>query len=115
IRTFQAADVKVTTLRFKDISSNLSAMNQYDGMVFVDVPATDFSLDQMKTIAGFAHDLGRGLMVVGGQQSFGQGKYDGTPLGDALPVVSGVPGNVQSGTAPRARATARPGGWDKTE
>jgi hypothetical protein len=57
------------------IASNISAMKQFDGLVLVGTPATAFTLDQLQTIAGFAHDLGRGLLVIGGPQSYGQGKY----------------------------------------
>jgi Mg-chelatase subunit ChlD len=35
-------------------------------------------------------DLGRGLLAIGGDSSFGQGEYVGTPLDDALPVRSSV-------------------------
>src|SRR6185437_5562030 len=98
IQALQKSQVQVTSLAPSAIPSTLSAMNQYDAMVVVDTPATAFSLDQMKTIASFAHDLGRGLVFVGGPNSYGQGKYDGTPLSDALPVDSGVPGNVTSGS-----------------
>ena len=35
-------------------------------------------------------DLGRGLLAIGGDTSFGQGDYIGTPLDDALPVRSSV-------------------------
>ncbi|HEX5416666.1 MAG TPA: VWA domain-containing protein [Chloroflexota bacterium] len=98
VQALQRSQVQVTTLVPSAIPPTLSAMNQYDAMVVVDTPATAFSLDQMKTIAAFAHDLGRGLVFIGGPNSYGQGKYDGTPLSDALPVDSGVPGNVSSGS-----------------
>lgn len=97
VSALQASGTTVTLLAPSAIPPTLSAMKQYDGMVLVNTPASAFSLDQMNTIAGFARDLGRGLVVIGGDKSYGLGKYDGTPLGDALPVQSVVPGNLQSG------------------
>ncbi len=115
IAALQSAQIQVTQLAPSAISPNLSAMKMYDGMVIVDTPATAFSLDQTKTIAGFVHDLGRGLLVIGGPQSYGQGKYDGTPLGDALPVVSGVPGNVESGSVALVLVIDKSGSMDEEE
>jgi uncharacterized membrane protein/uncharacterized protein YegL len=97
------------------IPSNLSSMKSYDSLVLVNTPATAFTLDQTKTIAGFAHDLGRGLVVVGGSNTFGQGKYEGTPLGDALPVMSGVPGNIETGSTALLLVIDKSGSMDENE
>jgi len=113
VQALQKSQVQVTSLAPSAIPPTLSAMNQYDAMVVVDTPSTAFTLDQMKTIAGFAHDLGRGLVFVGGASSYGQGKYDGTPLSDALPVDSGVPGNVSSGSVAVVLVIDKSGSMDE--
>ena len=41
-------------------------------------------------LRAYVRDLGRGLLAIGGDTSFGQGDYIGTPLDDALPVRSSV-------------------------
>jgi Ca-activated chloride channel family protein len=115
IKALQGAQITVKTLAPAAIPASLSAMNQFDGMVLVDTPATAFSLDQTKTIAGFVHELGRGLIVVGGPTSYGQGKYDGTPLADALPVDSGVPGNVENGNVALVLVIDKSGSMDENE
>jgi Mg-chelatase subunit ChlD/uncharacterized membrane protein len=115
VKALQSAQIKVTTLAPAQIPANLSALGQYDGVVLVNTPATAFSLDQTKTLAGFAHDLGRGLIVVGGPNSYGQGKYDGTPLGDALPVDSGVPGNLNNGNVALVIVIDKSGSMDENE
>lgn len=58
----------------------------YDALVLVNVPAPqdDIAAD----LAGFVEDLGRGLVVVGGDQAFGLGDYQDTLLEDLLPVTS---------------------------
>lgn len=97
------------------IPPSLTPMKVYDGMILVNTPASDFTLDQMNTIAGFVHDLGRGLVVIGGDKSYGLGKYEGTPLGNALPVQSDVPGNVQNGSVALALVIDKSGSMDETE
>jgi Mg-chelatase subunit ChlD/uncharacterized membrane protein len=115
VSALQSTGLKVTTLAPSQIPPDLSAMKQYDGMVVVDTPATAFSLDQMKTIAGFAHDLGHGVVFTGGPNAYGQGKYDGTPLADALPIQSGVPGNVESGNVALVIVIDKSGSMDENE
>ena len=97
------------------IPPTLPPMETYDGMVVVNTPSTAFTLDQMNTIAGFAHDLGRGLVVIGGDKSYGLGKYEGTPLGDALPVQSDVPGNLQNGDVALVLVIDKSGSMDEAE
>lgn len=115
IGALKSSGLAVTTMAPNQIPPDLSPLKPYDGMILVDTPASAFSLDQMKTVSGFAHDLGRGLVVVGGPNSYGQGKYDGTPLGDALPVESGVPGNIQSGDVALVLVIDKSGSMDENE
>jgi Mg-chelatase subunit ChlD len=58
----------------------------YDAMLLVNVPAPgeDIAAD----LAAFVEDLGRGLVVIGGDQAFGLGDYQNTVLEDLLPVTS---------------------------
>ena len=51
---------------------------------------TSLSEAQQSTLRSYVRDLGRGLLAIGGDTSFGQGDYVGTPLDDALPVRSSV-------------------------
>jgi uncharacterized membrane protein len=46
----------------------------------------------LKKIDELVRDKGVGLMVLGGQFSFGNGDWQGTPLADLLPVQLNVPG-----------------------
>jgi uncharacterized membrane protein/Mg-chelatase subunit ChlD len=115
VSALQASQIKITMLGPAAIPSNLNALKQYDGMVIVNTPATAFTLDQTKAVAAFVHDLGRGLTVIGGPEGYGQGKYDGTPLGDALPVASGVPGNVDAGSVALVLVIDKSGSMDEDQ
>ena len=70
----------------KAIPATLAPLRGYDGMALVDVPAKDMSLDQIQTIQGFVQTLGKGLFVVGGQNSYGLGGYASSPLAQILPL-----------------------------
>ena len=59
---------------------------EYDGVVLVNVTIRDPS--EAANLASYTEDFGRGLVVVGGDRSFGMGDYHQTPLESVLPVSS---------------------------
>lgn len=59
---------------------------QYDAIVLDDIEADFFLADQMKLIYDFVSRRGGGLMMMGGQESFRQGDFDRTPIGEMLPI-----------------------------
>ena len=68
----------------------LDELLDYDGVVLVDVPAATLGEAGMAALDGYVRDAGRGLIAVGGEQSFGMGGYDGTAIEDLLPVFARV-------------------------
>jgi uncharacterized membrane protein len=73
------------------LPSRLSDLDRYDGIVLIDVPANALSLDQMSSVREFVRSEGRGLVAIGGRNSFGLGSYKGTPLETVLPVEMDPP------------------------
>ena len=59
---------------------------QYDAIILDDIEADFFLADQMKLIYDFVSRRGGGLLMMGGQESFRQGDYDRTPIGEMLPI-----------------------------
>ena len=59
---------------------------QYDAIVLDDIEADFFLADQMKLIYDFVSRRGGGLLMMGGQESFRQGDFDRTPIGEMLPI-----------------------------
>ena len=59
---------------------------QYDALILDDIEADFFSADQQQLIREFVARRGGGLLMLGGQESFRQGGYDRTPIGETLPV-----------------------------
>jgi uncharacterized membrane protein len=58
----------------------------YDAVVLDDIEASFFTPSQMLLMREFVASRGGGLMMLGGQESFTNGGYRDTPLGDVLPV-----------------------------
>jgi Mg-chelatase subunit ChlD len=78
-----AADMNPTVL--PAIPSAAELLN-FDGVVLVNVPAPGEA--QATDLAAYVEDLGRGLLVVGGDSAFGLGNYADSALEEILPVTS---------------------------
>lgn len=65
---------------------SLSEISAFDLVVLDNVPAYRLSQSKMETLDTYVKDLGGGLIVVGGSQSYGAGGYYRTPLERILPV-----------------------------
>jgi Ca-activated chloride channel homolog len=59
---------------------------RYDGVILSDVPAMAWSREQLNMLEAYVKDLGGGLAMIGGQESFGLGGYFGTGVEKVLPV-----------------------------
>lgn len=68
----------------------LDELSGYSSIVLVDVDARTLTGDQVGALSAAVRDLGRGLVSVGGTQSYGLGGYLGSELEQLLPVVSDI-------------------------
>ena len=62
------------------------SLDRYRAVIIENVPARDLGRLKMERLAQFVEDLGGGLMLTGGQRSFGTGGYFKSPLDETLPV-----------------------------
>jgi Mg-chelatase subunit ChlD len=69
---------------------SLAELQGYELLIVSNVAATDLSLEQMETARSYVRDLGGGLIMIGGDQSFGLGGYYKTPIEQILPVRSDI-------------------------
>ena len=58
----------------------------YHAVILDDIEAGFFSHDQMEILRRFVAERGGGFLMLGGKESFQQGKFDRTPIGRILPV-----------------------------
>lgn len=68
------------------LPNGLSGLVGYDSVVLLNIPATAIPVSRMEVLQAYTRDLGGGLVVVGGPESYGPGGYFQTPLEDILPV-----------------------------
>ncbi|MFM1767484.1 MAG: hypothetical protein RJA22_13 [Verrucomicrobiota bacterium] len=64
---------------------------KYHAVVVDDVEAEFFSADQMALVQKFVAERGGGFLMLGGTESFKEGKFHRTPIGDLLPVYLDAP------------------------
>ena len=66
------------------------AMLPYECVVFVNVPRDAFDEQQLQAAHDAVYSQGCGFLMVGGQNSYGPGGYQNTPIEDLLPVTMDV-------------------------
>src|SRR5262245_43750617 len=77
-----AADIRAVSAA----PGTLAAFQDYDLVIFDNVPASALTPAQMKMVQSYVRDLGGGFVMIGGDQSFGPGGYYKTPIEETLPV-----------------------------
>jgi len=68
------------------IPASLTELQDYEAIIFDNVPSYDLSPDQMRMIETYVHDIGGGFVMIGGENSFGSGGYHNTPIEKLMPV-----------------------------
>jgi uncharacterized membrane protein len=68
----------------------------FHAVVLDDVEAGFFTQDQLALLRDFVGRRGGGLLMLGGPETFADGKYDRTPVGEILPVYLNRPTAVAS-------------------
>lgn len=82
----------ITPDRLPKTAAGLAA---YRSVVLVDIPAASLGADGMALLQASTRDLGIGLVVIGGRESYGPGGYAGTALEATLPVQIELPKDEQ--------------------
>ncbi|HUT13231.1 MAG TPA: VWA domain-containing protein, partial [Thermoguttaceae bacterium] len=72
------------------IPDDAETVNTFDVFIFGDLDASYIRPEQQELFVQRVRD-GAGLVMLGGYHSLGPGGYDGTPLGEILPVELGGP------------------------
>ena len=81
-------DIEVDVRPPRGMPSSLADLQNYEMLILSNVPATSLTLRQMEVARAYVQDLGGGLMMLGGEQSFGLGGYYKTVIEEILPVRS---------------------------
>ncbi len=68
------------------LPTDLAELQQYDAVILGNVPKDSFTESQIQMLETNCHDMGAGLVMLGGPNSFGAGRWNKTPVEKALPV-----------------------------
>ena len=78
--------------------SSLDELQDYDACILDNISTFQLSQHQLSLFSRYIRDLGKGLIAVGGMNSFGLGGYQTTVLEEVLPVYAGTQQKVVSPT-----------------
>ncbi len=86
LEVLQESKIKADVRTPIDGPQTLAEFNAYDVVIVVNQAADDFTQKQQEELKRYVYDSGGGLVMVGGDRSYGAGGWIGSPLEDSLPV-----------------------------
>ncbi len=91
----RSQNIDVTVVEPPQIPADLAGLQKYDGVVLSNVSSLKLTRQQMGYMRDYVRDYGGGLVMIGGEESFGLGGYYRTPVEEALPVTMEVKQKVE--------------------
>jgi Ca-activated chloride channel homolog len=88
VAALEQEEIQVDVRPASGMPDNLADLQNYELLMLSNVPATELSQRQMEVARTYVQELGGGLMMLGGEQSFGLGGYYKSVLEEVLPVRS---------------------------
>jgi Mg-chelatase subunit ChlD len=85
-----AANVTADAVAPNAAPADLTALGDYQAIVLINVAARALPVKLVAALPAYVRELGRGLIMVGGDRSYGVGGYSHTPIEEALPVYMDV-------------------------
>jgi Mg-chelatase subunit ChlD/uncharacterized membrane protein len=95
-QALRAAGMDVAVAPPGELPTTLPELAAFDAVILANAPAAALPAGAMDALPAYVRDLGRGLLMTGGEDSFGAGGYLRTPLEEALPVDMDVRTKEQS-------------------
>ena len=87
LEVLAAQQIEVDRVGPHGVPRDLDSLLEYDAVILSDVSALRMTRDQMEMVRSFVRDHGGGLIMLGGEESFGLGGYYQTPVEESLPVT----------------------------
>lgn len=86
VPAIQAAGIQPTIIPPAQMPASPAELSRFAVTVLVNLPSFALSPSQLDLLQVYVRDLGYGLVVIGGPESYGAGGYYQTPLEETLPV-----------------------------
>lgn len=87
-KMIKASGAKLTRLSIENLNPSMDNLSKYDGVLINDISKWRMSNEFMESIEAYVKDLGKGLFVIGGKESFSIGGYLGSDFEKVLPLRS---------------------------
>ena len=91
----RSQNIDVSVVEPTQIPTDVAGLQKYDGLILSNVSSLKLTKTQMEQIRDYVRDHGGGLIMVGGEESFGLGGYYRTPIEEALPVTMEIKQKVE--------------------
>ncbi|MGC9454052.1 MAG: VWA domain-containing protein [Phycisphaerae bacterium] len=95
VGALRTGEVPVDYAPAERFARSAASLLETDAVVMVNTPVHMLSLRQQEMLASYVDDLGGGLVMVGGPDSFGAGGWIGSPVAKVLPVDLDPPQKMQ--------------------
>lgn len=82
----EMSSLAVEILQPAEFPTDFITLQNSDAIILSNVSADEFSALQLEHIESYVRDLGKGLVVIGGDRAFGRGGYHDTPLEQVAPL-----------------------------
>jgi len=91
-RALQSRGIELDVVPPREMPSSLDRMQRYDAIILQNVPYDAVTPPQQRMMVKYVHDLGGGLVMLGGPDSFGAGGWTNSDLDKyILPVSCQIP------------------------
>jgi len=91
----QVQGLDVDLKHIKNIPGSIHGFVDFSAIILDNVSGRSISFSTMEQIEKYVKDTGGGLIMVGGDTSFGAGYYNKTPVEKALPVFMDTPTDIE--------------------
>lgn len=88
-------EIEVQVRPESGLPQDMNDLLNYDALILSDVTASNFAPGAMDLVKTYVREMGGGLVMLGGEHSFGLGGYYRTPIEDALPVKMPIKKNIE--------------------
>jgi Mg-chelatase subunit ChlD/uncharacterized membrane protein len=95
VAALEMQGLEIDPKQIKDIPGSIHGFVDYNAIILDNVSGRALSFAAMEQIEKYVKDTGGGLIMIGGDNSFGAGYYNDTPVEKALPVYMEAPTDLK--------------------
>ncbi len=86
VEALKREKIRVVWKAKESVTISTAALQDYSAVVLSNIAAENFSADEQRSLATYVRNLGGGLVMTGGDQGFGAGGWQGSPVEEVMPI-----------------------------